>query len=76
MLCDSLADTETQNELLAEIIKSASPHPSVLFNVIANLNIHPRWEDMPLPKGQSPPTNAAFLSCCNAIRTTTQGPLD
>ncbi|TKA24098.1 hypothetical protein B0A50_06838 [Salinomyces thailandicus] len=44
---------DDKNELLAEIIKSASPHPSVLFNVIANLNIHPRWEDMPLPKGRT-----------------------
>ncbi|KAI7357250.1 hypothetical protein KC354_g10083 [Hortaea werneckii] len=44
---------DEKNELLAEIIKTASPHPSVLSNVVASLNIQPRWDDTPLPRGRS-----------------------
>ncbi|KAF2772257.1 hypothetical protein EJ03DRAFT_200362 [Teratosphaeria nubilosa] len=40
-------------DLLAEIIKTSSPTPGVLFNVVAQQNIQPRWEDTPLPRGRS-----------------------
>lgn len=45
--------TDIQNYMLAEIIKSASPNPTVLHNVAVQLHIHePRWDELPLPPGQ------------------------
>nr|POE93086.1 hypothetical protein CFP56_64193 [Quercus suber] len=41
-----------QNFLLTEIIKAATPPPSVLYNFIKSHNIDPRWDDIPLPTGQ------------------------
>ncbi|CAK3809450.1 Hypothetical predicted protein [Lecanosticta acicola] len=41
------------NYLLAEIIKAANPPPSMLFNLLRDNTIQPRWEDIPLPPGRS-----------------------
>lgn len=41
-----------QNYMLAEIIKSVSPSPTTMLNLVMQLGAHqPRWEDMPLPPG-------------------------
>lgn len=43
---------DRQNYMLAEIIKSVSPSPSTLLNLVMQLGAHqPRWDDMPLPTG-------------------------
>lgn len=45
------ADTR-QNYMLAEIIKSVSPSPTTLLNLVMQLGAHqPRWDDIPLPPG-------------------------
>jgi hypothetical protein len=41
-----------QNYMLAEIIKSVSPSPTTMLNLVMQLGAHqPRWDDMPLPPG-------------------------
>lgn len=42
-----------QNYLLAEIIKSVSPSPTTMLNVVMQVlgNHQPRWDDIPLPPG-------------------------
>ncbi|KAM0713644.1 hypothetical protein Q7P37_010606 [Cladosporium fusiforme] len=48
------ATDNRQNYMLAEIIKSVSPSPSTLLNLVMQLGAHqPRWDDMPLPPGRS-----------------------
>jgi hypothetical protein len=43
-----------QNYMLAEIIKSVSPSPTTMLNLVMQLGAHqPRWDDMPLPPGIS-----------------------
>lgn len=46
-----LSPDRTQNFILAEIVKAASPNPAVLLEVVNRLNIQPRWEDISLPQG-------------------------
>lgn len=41
-----------QNYMLAEIIKSVSPSPTTMLNLVMQLGAHqPRWDDIPLPPG-------------------------
>jgi hypothetical protein len=41
-----------QNYMLAEIIKSVSPSPTTMLNLVMQLGAHqPRWDDMALPPG-------------------------
>jgi hypothetical protein len=41
-----------QNYMLAEIIKSVSPSPITMLNLVMQLGAHqPRWDDMALPPG-------------------------
>ncbi|SMQ48284.1 unnamed protein product [Zymoseptoria tritici ST99CH_3D7] len=49
-----------KNYLLAEIIKGAYPTPDVLLNLVRNMNVKPRWDDIPLPLGRS-------LNSCKAV---------
>ncbi|EGP90195.1 uncharacterized protein MYCGRDRAFT_108377 [Zymoseptoria tritici IPO323] len=42
-----------KNYLLAEIIKGAYPTPDVLLNLVRNMNVKPRWDDIPLPLVQA-----------------------
>lgn len=43
---------DDQNYMLAEIIKSVSPSPTTMLNLVMQLGAHqPRWDDMPLPPG-------------------------
>ena len=43
---------DAQNYMLAEIIKSVSPSPTTMLNLVMQLGAHqPRWDDMPLPPG-------------------------
>ncbi|CAI6333869.1 unnamed protein product [Periconia digitata] len=39
--------------LLAEILKAAPVPPHVLYNIIRDANIQPRWNEMALPHGRS-----------------------
>lgn len=67
------SDMDQQNYLLAEIIKAANPPPQLLFNVLRDRSIQPRWEDIPLPPGEcqmgsrkaffAPYTHAKFRKC-------------
>ncbi|GIZ36992.1 hypothetical protein CKM354_000045600 [Cercospora kikuchii] len=50
-----------KNYLLAEIIKAANPPANVLFSVIQNVQLQPRWDETPLPPGRS------LNSCRNAF---------
>ncbi|KAM0710790.1 hypothetical protein Q7P35_001528 [Cladosporium inversicolor] len=45
---------DEKNYMLAEIIKSVSPSPTTMLNLVMQLGAHqPRWDDMPLPPGRS-----------------------
>lgn len=56
-----LIDGMVQNALLAEIIKVNAPNPQVLLNIINNMNMSPRLEELPLPHG---PYFQLHLRCC------------
>lgn len=46
-----------QNYMLAEIIKSVSPSPTTMLNLVMQLGAHqPRWDDIPLPPGTTEKT--------------------
>ncbi len=51
--CTTLPLTGSQNFLLAEILKQHSPPSNIFWNFVASLNPQPRWDDLPLPAGQS-----------------------
>lgn len=43
---------DIQNYMLAEIIKSVSPSPTTMLNLVMQLGAHqPKWDDMALPPG-------------------------
>jgi hypothetical protein len=42
-----------QVSLLAEMIKISSVPVSALLKLIREYDVHPQWEDMPLPEGKS-----------------------
>ncbi|KAK0861713.1 hypothetical protein LTR87_016863 [Friedmanniomyces endolithicus] len=44
---------DEKNFLLAEILKQHSPPSNIFWNFVASLNPQPRWDDLPLPAGQS-----------------------
>jgi hypothetical protein len=52
--------------MLAEIIKSVSPSPSKMLNLVMQLGAHqPRWDDMPLPPGKIKSTRKIDEDSCS-----------
>ena len=49
----NLTGGKRQVSLLAEIIKQARVTPGALLKLIVELDVQPRWEDIPLPDGRA-----------------------